>query len=158
VVVSVGGYGARTGVTDVKKAFSIKARKDSGIIRDRMIAATMSASELMPEIHCQSTLMPTFARGLMDRLVLCLLVLCAMMLPALGTGGLRHWTGSSDVIWTSASKDSSGSMPLGNGEVGINLWVEEGGDLLFIISRTDSFSETARLSRLKAARRRVARL
>jgi len=32
VVVSVGGYGARTGVTDVKKAFSIKARKYFGII------------------------------------------------------------------------------------------------------------------------------
>lgn len=64
-----------------------------------------------------------------------------------------HWTDASDVVWTTPSKDSSGSMPLGNGEVGINLWVEEGGDLVFLISRSDSFSEIARL--LKVGRLRV---
>ncbi len=63
------------------------------------------------------------------------------------------WTDASDVVWRTPSKDSSGSMPLGNGEVGINLWVEEGGDLLFLISRSDAFSEIARL--LKVGRLRV---
>lgn len=37
-----------------------------------------------------------------------------------------------------------GPMPLGNGELGINLWVEPSGDLLFYLSRTDSWSETGR--------------
>jgi hypothetical protein len=32
-----------------------------------------------------------------------------------------------DVVWTTASHDASGSMPIGNGEVGLNVWVEEGG-------------------------------
>jgi len=45
-------------------------------------------------------------------------------------------------------------MPLGNGEVGINLWVEENGDLLFYISRSDSLSEISRL--LKVGEVRVA--
>ncbi len=31
----------------------------------------------------------------------------------------------SNVIWDSPSKNSSGSMPLGNGETGLNVWVEE---------------------------------
>jgi len=45
-----------------------------------------------------------------------------------GTTDATHWTAESDVIWTTPSKDASGSLPLGNGEVGINLWVEDGGD------------------------------
>ena len=43
-------------------------------------------------------------------------------------------------------------MPLGNGEVGLNLWVEEGGDLAFYISRTDAFSEIARLLKVGKVR------
>ena len=56
-----------------------------------------------------------------------------------------------DVIWDAPSGDASGSMPLGNGEVGINVWVED--DLLFYIGRTDAWSENARL--LKMGRVRV---
>jgi alpha-L-fucosidase 2 len=58
-----------------------------------------------------------------------------------------------DVTWNSPSRDSSGSMPLGNGDIGLNLWVEEGGDLLFYISKTDAWSSDTRL--LKVGRVRV---
>lgn len=68
------------------------------------------------------------------------------------TAEATHWTAESDVVWTTPSKDSAGSMPLGNGEVGINLWVEEGGDLLFLISRSDAFSEIARLLKVGQVR------
>jgi len=50
-----------------------------------------------------------------------------------------------NVIWDSPSKNSLGSMPAGNGDIGINLWVEENGDLLFYLSKTDAWSENARL-------------
>jgi alpha-L-fucosidase 2 len=56
-------------------------------------------------------------------------------------------------VWTSPSRDSSGSMPLGNGDIGLNVWVEEGGDLLFYLSKTDAWDEKARL--LKLGRIRV---
>ena len=49
------------------------------------------------------------------------------------------WLVQSNVIWDSPSKDSFGSMPLGNGDVGLNVWAEEGGDLLFYISKADAF-------------------
>jgi hypothetical protein len=58
-----------------------------------------------------------------------------------------------DVLWTSPSHDASGSIPIGNGEVGLNVWVEENGDLLFYVARTDAWSEIARL--LKLGRIRV---
>jgi len=68
--------------------------------------------------------------------------------------GESYWIDPYDVVWTTPSKDAAGSMPLGNGEVGINLWVEENGDLNFYISRSDSFSEISRL--LKVGQVRVA--
>lgn len=78
----------------------------------------------------------------------------AALAPIAGKGAEpTHWTAESDVVWRSPSRDASGSMPLGNGEVGINLWVEENGDLLFYISRSDSFSEIGRL--LKVGKIRV---
>ena len=46
-------------------------------------------------------------------------------------------------------------MPLGNGEVGVNLWVEPDGDLLFYIARTDAWDEHARLVKLGRVRVRL---
>ncbi len=57
-----------------------------------------------------------------------------------------------NVLWTTPGKDAADSMPLGNGEVGINLWVEENGDLQFYISRTDSLSEISRLVKVGKVR------
>jgi hypothetical protein len=45
-----------------------------------------------------------------------------------------------NVVWDSPSTDSAGSMPLGNGEIALNAWVEPSGDLLFYIARTDAWS------------------
>ncbi len=60
-----------------------------------------------------------------------------------------------DVVWTTPGADASGSMPLGNGEVGLNLWVEEGGDLVFTVARTDAWSEVSRLLKLGRIRVRL---
>ena len=59
-----------------------------------------------------------------------------------------------NVVWNTPSHNSGGSMPLGNGELGMNVWVEEDGDLLFYLSRTDAISEWERL--MKLGRIRVA--
>ena len=59
-----------------------------------------------------------------------------------------------NVEWTSPSKNSMGSMPIGNGDIGANVWVEDNGDLLFYLSKTDAWSENCRL--LKLGRVRVA--
>lgn len=53
-----------------------------------------------------------------------------------------------NVIWDTPSVNSSGSMPLGNGELGLNVWVERNGDLLFYLSRTDAISEANRLMKI----------
>lgn len=62
---------------------------------------------------------------------------------------------SQRVIWTSPSTNAAGSMPIGNGELGLNVWVDPGGDLLFYLARTDAWSEVSRLLKLGRARVRV---
>ena len=39
-------------------------------------------------------------------------------------------------------------MPLGNGDLGVNAWVEENGDMVFYISKTDAWSENGQLLKL----------
>ncbi len=58
------------------------------------------------------------------------------------------------VVWDSSSANSRGSMPIGNGDIGLNVWVEPNGDLLFYISKTDAWSGNGRL--LKLGRVRIA--
>ena len=37
------------------------------------------------------------------------------------------------VVWESPGRDYNGSMPVGNGDIGLNAWVEDDGDICFYI-------------------------
>ncbi len=52
-----------------------------------------------------------------------------------------------NVVWDSPSEDCHGSMPLGNGDIGLNAWIEPSGDLMFYIGKTDSWEDNARLAK-----------
>lgn len=58
-----------------------------------------------------------------------------------------------NVVWESPSDNEHGSMPIGNGDLAANVWVEPGGDLVFYISKSDAWSGNGRL--LKLGRMRV---
>lgn len=59
-----------------------------------------------------------------------------------------------NVIWnTMSSTGSLESMPLGNGDISVNAWVEKDGDLLMYIGKPDAWAESTRL--LKVGRVRV---
>ena len=57
-----------------------------------------------------------------------------------------------NVVWDSPSQDAHGSMPLGNGDVGINCWVEPSGDLVLYVSKTDAWDENGRLCKIGRVR------
>ncbi len=57
-----------------------------------------------------------------------------------------------DYVWTTPSRDASESMPCGGGDIGMNVWVEDG-ELLFYVSRSGTFDEHNTL--LKQGRVRV---
>lgn len=60
-----------------------------------------------------------------------------------------------DVVWQEPGRNSLDSMPLGNGDIGVNVWVEAGGDLLFYLAKTDAWSENAQLLKLGRVRVRI---
>ena len=57
---------------------------------------------------------------------------------------LTRQVSSYDVVWNEPGKGSADSMPLGNGDIGLNVWTEPNGDLLFYIGKTDAWSEHPR--------------
>jgi len=60
-----------------------------------------------------------------------------------------------NVSWDSPSGDSFGSMPLGNGDVGANVWVENNGDVVFYLSKVDAFDAGHLLPKLGRVRLRL---
>lgn len=50
-----------------------------------------------------------------------------------------------DVRWSAPGSSSKDSMPLGNGDIGLNVWTEGAGDVCFYIAKTDAWDETGRL-------------
>ena len=73
------------------------------------------------------------------RLPLLLLLGCIHPMAALQAGG-DGLPEKYNVVWDSPSKDYNGSMPIGNGDIGANVWVEPTGDLIFYLSKTDAWS------------------
>jgi len=60
---------------------------------------------------------------------------------------LNGWTQPADYEWTTPSKNASESMPCGGGDIGMNVWVENG-DVLFYVSRSGCFDENNTLLKL----------
>lgn len=57
-----------------------------------------------------------------------------------------------NVVWDSPSADHRGSMPLGNGDIAVNAWIEPSGDLVFYIGKTDSWDDNGRLVKVGKVR------
>ena len=57
-------------------------------------------------------------------------------------------------VWdTRSSSGSMESMPIGNGDITANVWVEDNGDLMLYVGKSDTWSEATRL--LKVGRLRI---
>ena len=57
-----------------------------------------------------------------------------------------------DVAWDTPGTNHHGSMPLGNGDVALNAWMSNDGDLHFYISKTDAWDDNARLVKVGKVR------
>ncbi len=55
-----------------------------------------------------------------------------------------------NVTWDSPSENHHGSMPLGNGDIGINAWITPAGDVQVYIGKTDAWDDNARLVKVGA--------
>lgn len=63
----------------------------------------------------------------------------------------QHKQVEANLIWTSQSDNSAGSMPCGGGDIGLNVWVEKG-EVMFYLSRSGTFDENNTLLKLGRVR------
>lgn len=68
---------------------------------------------------------------------------------------VKPWDGfeKQNVVWTSPSKNASGAMPIGNGNILANVWVERSGDLLVGLGKMDA--KTGKVTKLGRVRVRL---
>jgi hypothetical protein len=59
-----------------------------------------------------------------------------------------------NVVWDTQSRDSSESMPVGGGDIGLNVWVENN-ELLFYIARSGTFDENNEFLKLGRVRMKL---
>ena len=87
-----------------------------------------------------------------NKITVVLLILSGLLLNESKSSGQATNLEKYNVIWDSPGMNSSGSMPIGNGDIGMNIWVEENGDLVFYISKTDAWDENGRLCKIGRVR------
>jgi len=81
------------------------------------------------------------------------LLVIASVLLALPSGlhaaAVTGWSGAGtaaerisryNVVWTSPSKDATGVMPLGNGDIAAGVYAIEGGDLYLLLAKNDAYT------------------
>ena len=83
-------------------------------------------------------------------------LLAALALTGVGLAAGRAAPAASElarynVVWDTPSTNATGSMPLSGGQLGLNVWVEDG-DLLFYIGHPDSRVEDQKLVKLGRVR------
>ena len=87
------------------------------------------------------------------RLATCLATLLALApLAAMAEAAALDWLDQYNVVWETPSENALGSMPLGNGDIGLNAWAEKDGSIQFIISKTDAWDDNARLVKVGKVR------
>lgn len=70
-------------------------------------------------------------------------ILCLLTSQLLAQSEIAHY----NVVWNSQSVNSSESMPLGGGDIGVNVWVEKG-DIYLYLAKSGAFDENNTLLKL----------
>lgn len=86
------------------------------------------------------------------RISICSIFISVLLCIGSSVNTIAQINDDHNIIWNSPSKHSGESMPCGGGDIGMNVWVENG-DLLFYFSRSGSFDENNTL--LKSGRIRI---
>lgn len=82
-----------------------------------------------------------------------LLLMCCAPLAWVAAWG--HPVETYNVVWDSPSQDHHGSMPLGNGDIALNAWATQKGEIQFYIGKTDAWDDNARLLKVGKVRVRL---
>ena len=73
--------------------------------------------------------------------------------PAQANGSILFPLAKYNVVWNSPSKDAGGSMPIGNGDLGANVYAVQNDALYLLLSKTDAFDRSGNV--LKTGRVKI---
>jgi alpha-L-fucosidase 2 len=68
----------------------------------------------------------------MKRFVVALLLVLSPL--ALGAAGI-DFAAANDVTWDCLGTNENSSMPLGNGDLALNVWTEQNGDIVLLLAK-----------------------
>jgi hypothetical protein len=63
-----------------------------------------------------------------------------------------NFAASNVLIWNSPGTNENDSMSLGNGDVALNAWTEQNGDIVLLLAKADAWSENGQLLKLGRVR------
>ncbi len=63
------------------------------------------------------------------------------LLPAVAAADPSAQMARYNVVWNSPSKDATGAMPIGNGDVAAGVYAIENGDLYLLLAKNDAFNQ-----------------
>lgn len=69
-------------------------------------------------------------------------------LPLLLQARGNSFVAENDAVWSSLGTNENDSMPIGNGDLAANVWTEQNGDLVFLVAKSDAFTEWGKLVKL----------
>ena len=81
-----------------------------------------------------------------------LTVLLLVFLPLIVSAQESNFAASNDVTWNSLGTNENSSLPLGNGDVALNVWTGQNGDIVLLLAKADAWSENGQLLKLGRVR------
>src|SRR5258708_34799856 len=85
----------------------------------------------------------------MKKNILCLIL---ALLPPLASAREAGFAAANDVKWNSPGTNENDSMPVGHGDIALNVWTEQNGDIVLLIAKSDAWSENGQLLKLGQVR------
>src|ERR1700678_3642815 len=84
-----------------------------------------------------------------------ILLAVTLAFPFYGFGQVQsgsHFAEANDVTWNSLGQNENDSMPIGNGDLALNVWTEQNGDIVLLAAKSDAWSENGQLLKLGRVR------
>ena len=83
--------------------------------------------------------------------LICVVVVAMLPTRCLQAQAVRY-AAANDVTWNQPGTNENDSMPLGNGDLALNVWTEANGDLVLLAAKSDAWSENGQLLKLGRVR------
>lgn len=76
------------------------------------------------------------------------LAACFFLVDGRAMAAGHVYASANDVTWKTLGHNENDSMPIGNGDLAANVWTEQNGDLVMLVSKSDAWTELGKMVKL----------